>query len=78
MKAKIDILCVNRIGLLNDITAAINEAHLPVVDFSFHMQKNGNAMVEATIAVSSRAQLDSVLGKLMTVRDVISAERASG
>ena len=78
MKAKVDILCVNRIGLLNDITAAINEVHLPVVDFSFHMQKNGNAMVEATIAVSSRAQLDSVLGKLMNVRDVISAERTNG
>ncbi len=77
MKVSIEVLCVNRMGLLGDISNVINEAHLPVSNFNFHMLKNGNAMLDATISVSSREQLDTLLNRLRGVRDVITADRAS-
>ncbi|MBQ5334496.1 MAG: bifunctional (p)ppGpp synthetase/guanosine-3',5'-bis(diphosphate) 3'-pyrophosphohydrolase [Oscillospiraceae bacterium] len=77
MQVKIEVLCVNRMGLLNDITAVLNEAHIPVSNFNFHMLKNGNALLEATVSVGSREVLTGLLTKLLAVRDVISAERAA-
>ncbi len=77
MQVKIEVLCVNRMGLLNDITAALNEAHIPVTNFNFHMRKDGNALLEATVSVASREALTGLLAKLHSVRDVISAERAA-
>ena len=49
----------------------------PVYNFNFHMLKNGNALLEATVSVGSREVLTGLLAKLQTVRDVISAERAA-
>ena len=75
MKVSIEVLCVNRMGLLGDITTVINEAHLPVSNFNFHMLKSGNAMLDATVSVSSREQLDTLLSD--TLRCPICAKRKS-
>ena len=77
MKANIEILCVNGMTLLNDVSQVIGEAHLPVSNFNLHMRKDGNAMIHATVSVSSAEQLDTLLNRLRTVRDVISADRAA-
>jgi len=77
MKANIEILCVNGMNLLNDVTTVIGEAHLPVSNFNLHMRKDGNAMIQVTISVTSVEQLDTLLRRLRTVRDVISADRAA-
>ena len=77
LKANIEVLCLNRMNLLNDITQVIGEAHLPVSNFNFHMLRDGNAMLNATVSVSSLEQLDTLLNRLRTVRDVLSAERAA-
>ena len=77
MKANIEILCVNSMNLLNDVSQVIGEAHLPVSNFNLHMKKDGNAMIHATVSVSSAEQLDTLLNRLRTVRDVISADRAA-
>lgn len=77
MKANIEILCVNSMNLLHDVSQIIGEAHLPVTNFNLHMKKNGNAMIHATVTVSSAEQLDTLLNRLRTVHDVISADRAA-
>lgn len=77
MAVKIEVLCVNRIGMLGDITNVINEARLPVSNFNYHQLKDGDAMLEATVSVTSAEQLGSLLKRLQNIRDVISAERAS-
>ena len=77
MKANIEILCVNSINLLHDVSQVIGEAHLPVSNFNLHMKKNGDALIHATVLVSSTEQLDTLLNRLRTVRDVISADRAA-
>lgn len=77
MKACIEVVGVNRMGLLGDITTVVNEAHLPVSSFNFHILKSGDARLDATVSVSSREQLDTLLNRLRSVRDVITAERAA-
>ena len=77
MKANIELLCVNSMNLLHDVSQIIGEAHLPVSNFNLHMKRSGNAMIQATVAVSSPEQLDTLLNRLRTVHDVISADRAA-
>ena len=76
MEVKIEVLCIERTGLLADISNAISEAHVPILNFRYRMLKNGNALMEATIKVGSREVLGGVLRKISAVRDVISADRA--
>ena len=77
MKANIEILCVNSMNLLHDVSQVIGDAHLPVSNFNLHMRKDGDAMIHATVSVSSTEQLETLLNRLRTVRDVISADRAA-
>ena len=77
LKANLEILCVNGMSLLNDVTTVISEAHLPVSNFNLHMKKDGNAMIHVTVSVTSPEQLDTLLRRLRTVRDVLSADRAA-
>ena len=77
LKANIEILCVNGMNLLNDVTTVIGEAHLPVSNFNLHMRKDVNAIINVTVSVTSLEQLDTLLRRLRTVRDVISADRAA-
>lgn len=76
MNASIEVLCVNTMSILSELTMVIGEAHLPVSNFNFHMVKSGDAMLQATVRVSSVEQLDTLLNRLRAVRDVISADRA--
>ena len=77
MNANIEVLCVNSMSILNELTMVIGEAHLPVSNFNFHMVKSGDAMLQATVRVNSVEQLETLLNRLRAVRDVISADRAA-
>ena len=77
LKANIEVLCVNTMNVLNDITRVINEAHLAVSNFNFHMLKSGNAMLNATVSVSSTEQLNTLLNRLRGLSDVLAADRAA-
>ncbi|HAG13314.1 MAG TPA: (p)ppGpp synthetase [Ruminococcus sp.] len=77
MNANIEVLCVNSMSILGELTTVIGEAHLPVSNFNFHMVKSGDAMLQATVRVSSLEQLQTLLTRLRSVRDVISADRAA-
>lgn len=77
MKANIEVLAVNRLDLLGELTSVINEAHLPVSHFNFRILKNGNAILTATLTVSSAEQVNTLLGRIRGIRDVLAAERAA-
>ncbi|MCQ2416573.1 MAG: bifunctional (p)ppGpp synthetase/guanosine-3',5'-bis(diphosphate) 3'-pyrophosphohydrolase [Oscillospiraceae bacterium] len=76
MNANIEVLCVNNISILSQLTAVINEAHLPVSNFNFHSVKSGDALLQASVRVSSLEQLENLLNRLRSIHDVISADRA--
>ena len=76
IQAGIEVLTIHRVGVLNDITNVLTEARVPVSNFNYHILKNGNAMVTATVTVSSKGQLNTILTRLAALRDVLSADRA--
>jgi len=76
MQTSIEVIALDRVGLVFDITAILTEARVPIVHSSSRLLKNGNALFEATITIASIEQLKNLFEKLRRIKDVISVERA--
>ena len=76
MQTSIEVIALDRVGLVFDITAILTEARVPIVHSSSRLLKNGNALFEATITIASIEQLRNLFEKLRRIKDVISVERA--
>ena len=72
-----EVIADNRIGLMYDITAVLMESRIPIVHSSSRVLKNGNALFECTIVISSMEQLKAVFDKIKKVKNVISVERST-
>ena len=77
IQTSIEILAVDRMGLMFDIVSVLNEARIPIVHSASRNLKNGNALFEATIKIASKEQLKNLFDKIRKIKDVISVERAS-
>ncbi len=73
--AVIEVIAIDRNGLLQQVSTVISEARIPIFNSSSRRLKNGNAIIKATIAVSGKEQLSTLLGKLQKIHDVISVIR---
>ncbi|MCM1228311.1 MAG: bifunctional (p)ppGpp synthetase/guanosine-3',5'-bis(diphosphate) 3'-pyrophosphohydrolase [Clostridium sp.] len=76
IQTSIEVIAVDRVGLVFDITAILSEARIPILHSSSRNLKNGNALFEATITIAGKEQLNNLFEKLRHVKDVISVERA--
>ncbi len=72
-----EVLADNRIGLVYDISAILMESRIPIVHSSSRLLKNGNALFECTIVISSMEQLKAVFDKIKKIKNVISVERST-
>lgn len=72
-----EVIADNRIGLMYDITAVLMESRIPIVHSSSRVLKNGNALFECTIVISSMEQLKAIFDKIKKVKNVISVERST-
>ena len=72
-----EVLADNRIGLVYDISAILMESRIPIVHSSSRVLKNGNALFECTIVISSMEQLKAVFDKIKKIKNVISVERST-
>lgn len=72
-----EVIADNRIGLMYDITAILMESRIPIVHSASRVLKNGNAIFECTIVVSSMEQLRAVFDKIRKIKSVISVERST-
>ena len=77
LQTGIEVIAIDRVGLVFDITAILTEARIPIVHSSSRNLRNGNALFEATIKIAGTEQLKNLFDKLKRVKDVISVERAS-
>ncbi len=77
LQTGIEVIAIDRVGLVFDITAILTEARIPIVHSSSRNLRNGNALFEATIKIAGTEQLRNLFDKLKRVKDVISVERAS-
>ena len=74
-KVTLDILAVDRIGLLADISVELSNIRIPMHEATARELKNGNASVMVTISVAGVNQLNNVIQRLKKVPSVISVDR---
>ena len=72
----IEVIAIDRVGLVFDITKVLTESHIQIVHSSSRNLKNGNAIFEASVQVAGMEQLRVLMDKIRKVKGVISVERA--
>ena len=75
-KATLDIIAVDRIGLLADVSSSLAMINIYIYESSSRELKNGNAILTVTVSVAGMEQLNSVISKLQKIKNVISVERS--
>ena len=77
LQTSFEVTATDRVGLVYDISAVLLEARVPIVHSASRVLKNGNALFEGTIVISSTEQLKNLFEKLRKIKGVISVERAA-
>ena len=77
LQTSIEVTATDRVGLVYDISAVLLESRVPIVHSASRVLKNGNALFEGTIVISSTEQLKNLFEKLRKIKGVISVERAA-
>lgn len=76
MQTGIKVIAHDRVGLMFDISAVLADEKIPIIHSSSRNLKNGNAIVEASIKVNGKDQLNHIIEKIQKIKDVISVEKA--
>lgn len=71
----IEVIAVDRTGLLQEIVTIISEARIAIYNSSSRRLKDGNASIKATISINGVDQLDSLIARIKKVNDVLSVTR---
>lgn len=77
LQTSFEVTAADRVGLVYDISAVLLEARVPIIHSASRVLKNGNAIFEATIVISSTEQLKNLFEKLRKLKGVISVDRAA-
>ncbi len=77
MQTGIEVVALDRVGLVFDICAILTEARIPIVHSSSRVLKNGNAIFDASIKIVNKSQLTSVFDRIRKIKGVLSVERAT-
>lgn len=77
LQTSFEVVATDRVGLVYDISAALMKARIPIVHSASRVLKNGNALFESTIMISSTEQLRNLFDRLRKIKGVISVERSS-
>ncbi len=77
LQTSFEVIAQDRMGLFYDISAALVEARVPIIHSSSRILKNGNALFESTIVISSTEQLRNLFDKLRKIKGVISVDRSA-
>ena len=75
-KTTLDIIAVDRIGLLADVSSALAMINIYIYESTSRELKNGNAILSVTLSIAGKEQLNSVIQRIQKIRNVISVERS--
>ncbi|MBR6045917.1 MAG: bifunctional (p)ppGpp synthetase/guanosine-3',5'-bis(diphosphate) 3'-pyrophosphohydrolase [Ruminococcus sp.] len=75
-KTTLDIIAVDRIGLLADVSSALAMVNIYIHESTSRELKNGNAILTITLSIAGMEQLNSIIAKIKKIRNVISVERS--
>ncbi len=74
-KATLEIVAMDRDGLLGDVAVALGELRIPIYALTARSVENGRACMEATLGIASIEHLSNVVARLRRIRDMISVTR---
>ena len=74
-KATLEIVAMDRDGLLGDVATTLSELRVPIYAMSARSADNGRAAMNATLGIASLEHLDNVIARLRRIRDMISVTR---
>ena len=75
-KCTLQIFCLNRIGLLADVSSLLANMRIMINDISSRSTKDGRAMVMVTVSVNGVEHLNSLVQKIDKIEGVLSIERS--
>ena len=73
-KTTLRLMCLDRKGLLADVTTQLSMMHIGISMLNSREMKDGNAVITATISVSSKEHLAQITSKLSRINGVLSIE----
>ena len=76
--AEIRIVVNNRVGNLVDISKVFTEREIDIISLSSQKGKSGTATMNMSFEVQNAEELNSLIGKLRTIPDVLNIERSAG
>lgn len=74
----IDVFCLNRTGILSDITQALSDFKIAVNDVRIKYHGDQTAKIELSVSATSTHELNSVIHKIRSIQDVIDVTRTKG
>lgn len=77
LQTSFEVIATDRVGLVYDISAVLMEARVPIIHSASRVLKNGNALFESTIIISSPEQLKTLFDKIKKIKGVISVDRST-
>lgn len=74
--ATLSITCLDRVGLMADISKVIADMRVMIYGINTKSKKDGRASIELTIAVNGIEHLQGVMSKILKINGVLDVERA--
>ncbi len=75
-KCTLQLYCLNRIGLLADVSSMLANMRIMINDISTRNTKDGRAIIMVTVSVNGVEHLNSLVSKVSKVDGVLSVERS--
>jgi len=73
----LDVYCVDRSGLLADISVLISNLHIPIHALNCRVLKDDHASIQVTVSINGLDQLNQVISAVKKVPGVIDVERTA-
>lgn len=75
-KCTLQLYCLNRIGLLADISVLLANLHIDITDINTRSQKDGRVTAYVTVCVNGVEHLNGLTSRLEKIDGVLSIERS--
>lgn len=72
----IEVIALDRAGLMADVSCIMADAHISMTSSHSRTLKNGNAIVEASISLNNKAQLNLIFDRLRKIKGVLTVGTA--
>ena len=76
--AELRITCNDRVGLILEISRQLADDDISVKGFNVRTTKDLLAIMNVTIEIKTKEQLERVVNRLKNLKDVVEVERVSG